>query len=552
MKLRGVPLLCLLAACAAPVPRVTGDAPIRIELIAFNDFHGHLDPPGTPTRVPGAAGEPDVQLSTGGVAWLAGEVEALRRAHPASVVVAAGDLIGGSPLTSSLLKHEPSIDALSAAGLEFTSVGNHEFDRGAAELQRLARRAGFQYLAANVRVKATGKLLFPAWARKRVAVPGRGAIDIAFVGAVLHTTPELVGRGATAGLEFLDEAESVNRAVAEVHAAGIETIVLLIHEGGFTSSTRFDDADCPDFRGPILDIVDRLDPAIDVVVSGHTHRTYICRRNGRLVTSAGVEGRFITDIALTIDPLTHDVREASAHQLPVINDALPNPLAAQYPAVRPDAALLARVAQWNATVATQAQRPLGSITAPLTRVPDANGETRLGDVVADAELRATAPPDKGGAQLAFVNNGGLRADLAATDGKVSYANAFGVHPFGNIMVTMTLTGAEIDTALETQWQGAGSLLQVSNGLTYRWRASAAPGAKIMPGDILLNGVPLAPEATYRVTVSDFLGGGGDGYLVFKQGRERVPGPSDLEVLQQYLAAHSPLPPPEAGRIVRLP
>ncbi len=261
MKLRGVPLLCLLAACATPAPRITGDEPIRIELIAFNDFHGHLDPPGTPTRVPGdQAGAPDALLSTGGVAWFAGAVAALRREHPVSVVVAAGDLIGGSPLTSSLLKHEPSIDALGAAGLEFTSVGNHEFDRGVVELQRLAQRAGFKYLAANVRVKATGKLLFPAWARKRVAIPGRGGIDIAFIGAVLRTTPELVGREATAGLEFLDEAESVNRAVAEIRAAGIETIVLLIHEGGFTSSTRFDDATCPDFRGPILDIVDKLDP----------------------------------------------------------------------------------------------------------------------------------------------------------------------------------------------------------------------------------------------------------------------------------------------------
>ncbi len=125
MKLRGLSLLCVLTACVAPAPRVAGDAPIRVELIAFNDFHGHLDPPGTPTRLPGATGEPDLQLSTGGVAWLAGEVQALRREHPASVVVAAGDLIGGSPLTSSLLKHEPSIDALSAAGLEFTSVGNH-------------------------------------------------------------------------------------------------------------------------------------------------------------------------------------------------------------------------------------------------------------------------------------------------------------------------------------------------------------------------------------------------------------------------------------------
>ncbi len=550
---RGLLVLCLLAGCAAPAPRITGSAPVTIGLIAFNDFHGHLDPPGSATRVPAAtAGAPDLQLPTGGVAWLAGTVQALRRGYPASVVVAAGDLIGGSPLTSSLLKHEPSIDALGAAGLEFTSVGNHEFDRGVAELQRLAGRASFRYLAANVRVKATGALLFPAWARKRVVIPGRGSIDIAFIGAVLRSTPELVNAQAVAGLEFLDEVESVNQVVGAIRAAGIETIVLLIHEGGFTSSTRFDDASCPDFQGPILGIVDRLDPAIDLVVSGHTHRTYICRRNGRLVTSAGQEGRFLTDIALTIDPVTHDLQAAQARQLPVINDTRPNPLAAEYPGAPADAVLRAQVVGWDALVATQARRSLGRVAVPLTRRPDAAGETTLGDVVADAQLQATAAPDKGGAQIAFVNNGGLRADLSAPDGEVSYASAFNVHPFGNILVTLTLSGAQIDTALETQWQGAGSLLQVSGGLKFRWHAGAPAGGKIAPGDILLDGKPLAPDGLYRVTVSDFLAGGGDGYAVLKQGRDRLNGPPDLEALERYLETHSPVAPPATGRITKLP
>lgn len=544
--------LLLLVACTTQPPRLAGSEPVTVKLIAFNDFHGFLDPPASPTRLPATAGQPEMQLPTGGVAWLSGQVHALRHDNPASIVVAAGDLFGGSPLTSSLLKHEPSVDALDEAGLEFTSVGNHEFDRGVPELLRLARRAHFQYLAANVRVKDTGKLLFPAWARKRVVIPGRGSIDIAFVGAVLRGVPEIVSANAVTSLEFLDEAESVNKAVAEIRAAGIRTIVLLIHEGGFADAPRFDDTSCPDFHGPILDIVDRLDPAIDVVVSGHTHRTYICRRNGRLVTSAGLEGRYLTDIDLTVDPASHDVLRATARQVPVINDTLPNPLAAQYPGAPADPVLQARLQRWDAAVAVQGKQPVGSIAAPLIRRPNADGESTLGETVADAQLQATAAPDRGGAQIAIVNSTGLRSDLNAPDGKVSYEGAFDVLPFGNLLVTMTLTGAQIDAVLETQWQGAGSLLQVSKGLQYRWHEGAPAGAKIAPGDILLNGEPLQPAASYRVTVNDFLANGGNGYVVLKEGRDRLPGPTDLEALQEYLAVHSPLPPPQAGRIVRLP
>jgi 5'-nucleotidase len=522
-----------------------------VKLIAFNDFHGHLQSPGSTTRLP-VEGGAELQLPTGGVAWLAGQIAALKKQNPRSAVVAAGDLIGASPLISSLLDHEPTMAALTAAGLEFSAVGNHEFDRGVAELLRLQKLAGFQYLAANVRYQSTGKLLFPAWGSKRLKLPGGRSIRIAFVGAVLRDTPSIVTGNAVAGLEFFDEADSVNAVVREIRAAGIEAIVMLVHEGGFTDQARFDDLTCPGFRGPIIGIVDRLDPAIDLIISAHTHRPYICRRNGRLVTSAGQEGRILTDIDLTVDAGSGDVVAAQARQVAVMNDTRPNPDPAAFPLAAPDPRLQRRVAGWAATIAPLANRAVGSIRGELNRRPNAAGETTLGDVITDAQLASTTAAASGGAQLAITNNGGLRADLNSPDGRVTHEHAFAVHPFGNHLVTITLTGSEIDALLEKQWQGAGSLLQVSAGFHYRWSAAGAPGERVAPGDILLNGQPIAPDGLYRVTTSDFLADGGDGYAVLKQGRDRTVGPSDVEALETYLHLHSPVAPPATARITKLP
>jgi len=552
-RLRRLLLIILLLAgsCVAPSPRSAPEA-VAVKLVAFNDFHGHLEPPRTPTRLPAIESQAESELSTGGVAWLAGQIDAFRGSAERVAVVAAGDLIGGSPLISSLLNHESTLSALGETGLEFSAVGNHEFDRGVAELLRLQALGNFQYLGANVRYREGGKTVFPAWRVKQWPREDGGTVKVAFIGAVLESTPALVHAAGIRDVEFIDEAQAVNAAVREVRAAGIEAIVLLIHEGGFIDSTRFDDLDCPGFRGPILDIVDRLDPAVDVVVSGHTHRTYVCRYGGRLVTSAGQEGRFLTEIDLTLDAATGDVRYAVARQWPVINDRRPNPLSAEYAVAIPDASLLARVAAWSQSIAPLARREIGRITVPLTRRQNAHGETLLGDVVADAQLAATAAPEEGGAQMAIVNNGGLRADLDAPDGSVSYEQVFGVHPFGNHLVTLTLTGAEIDTLLETQWQGAGSLLQVSAGLQFRWHASAPPGQRIAADDILLHGQPLSPQGQYRVTVSDFLAGGGDGYAVLRNGRDAVTGVLDAEALEKYVARPAPLAAPATGRILKLP
>ena len=540
-----------LAGCQSSPP--AAGLPVHLQLLAFNDFHGNVEPPLTPTRLPAdAVGAPELQLPTGGAAWLSGLVHALRKENPATVVVAAGDLIGASPLLTALLKQEPAIEALNQVGLQYSSVGNHEFDRGVAELQRMASLAKFRYLAANVIVRSTGATLFPAWARAHVRVAGGQFVDVAFVGAVLHDTPSIVSGNAVAPLEFRDEAESINAAVREIRAAGIETIIVLIHEGGFVSTARFDEPGCPEFRGAILSIVERLDPAVDVVISGHTHRTYICQHAGRLVTSAGNEGRFLTAIDLSIDPSTKDVVQSAARQLPVINDTRPNPLSAQYPQSPPDRTLGERIARWHASVATLSERRVGHLEGELTRRPNAAGETSLGQLVADAQLEATAAPDHGAAQIAFVNNGGLRADLVPKDGGVTHADVFAVHPFGNVLVTVSLTGRQIDQLLETQWTHAGSLLQVSNGFSYRWSASAMPGERVAMGDIRLHGVPLQPDAVYRVTLNDFLVNGGDGYTVLQDSTERLTGDIDVDMLERYLVAHVVRSTPAGGRIERVP
>jgi 5'-nucleotidase len=517
--------------------------PVTVKLIAFNDFHGALNPTGP----------------NGGVAWLAGRIGQLKAQNPLNAVVAAGDLIGASPMESALFHDEPSIEALNVAGLEFSSVGNHEFDDGVAELKRMQAGgcaadapekschghqftgARFQYLAANVIDTASGKPLFPAFALKTFDLGSGRRLKIGFIGAVLRSVPDLVMREAVRTLTFTDEATAVNAAVPALRAQGADVIVLLIHEGGLPSAKAVDDTTCPDFKGGILPILERLDPAVSVVISGHTHRTYICRRNGRLVTSAGLQGRYLTDVELQIDPSSRRLIDASATQIAVTNDGGPS-----------NAAVQAIADAYTTAAAPFAQRAVAESREDITRVASAAGESALGDLVADAHLAATSAAASGGAQLAFMNASGIRTDLRPQDGRISYGAITAVHPFGNALVTLTLTGAQIHELLEEQWTSAAvvgsGMLQVSAGFTYEWRADGAPGAKVDPASIRLNGATVEPTERYRVTVNEFLAGGSDGFKVFADGTDRLRGVLDSEALERYLAEHSPVSAPRLARI----
>jgi 5'-nucleotidase len=560
-----LPVAAMLAACttgtapaadasaAAPRPAAArAAAPVHVKVLAINDFHGHLKPPPGGIRIKDPADPAKtVQIAAGGAEHLATAVAERKRKNPNHVFVAAGDLIGASPLISALFRDEPTVESLSMMGLEIAAVGNHEFDRGSAELLRLQRGgchpadgckgpqpfagAKFQYLAASTVDERTGATLFPPYVVKRFE-----GIPVAFIGLTLKDTPSIVVPAGVAGLKFLDEAQTVNALVPELKRRGIEAIVLLIHEGGFPTG---DYNECPGISGPIVGIVGKLDRAVDVVVSGHTHRAYNCRIDGRLVTSADKFGTLVTEIDLVLDPKTGDVAEARADNLVVRNDRFAK-----------DAAQTQLIAVYEQLAAPLARRVVGRVGAPLPREELASGEIPLGRVIADAQLAATRAPAAGGARLALMNPGGIRAALQPGEGgAVRYEDLFAVQPFYNNLVTLTLSGAQIVQLLEQQWlnQPRPRVLQVSRGFAYAWDAAKPAGARVVPGSVTLDGRALDPAADYRVTVNSFLAAGGDNFSVLKEGRDARTGVMDVDAFEAWVASGGVTAPPADERIRRV-
>jgi len=545
----------VLLAAALGVVGIVSAAPatVNVQLLAVNDFHGNLQPPSGSSGRVGA-------INAGGVEYLATHIDTLRATNPNTVVVSAGDMIGASPLLSALFHDEPTIEAFNQIGIDYNAVGNHEFDEGVAELMRMQNGgchpvdgcldgddfagANFQFLAANVVRKDNGKTIFPAYKMRSFA----GA-KVAFIGMTLEGTPNIVTPSGVAGVEFRDEAETVNGLVPRLREKGIETIVVLIHEGG--SPAAFDINGCSGISGPIVDIVNNLDDEVDVVISGHTHQPYNCSIDGKLVTSAYSFGRLVTDVDLTINRSTGEVVSMSANNVIMTRDV---PL---------DPVQTALIAKYDAISAPLRNRVIGSITADITRANNAAGESALGDVIADAQLYQTAPVGFGEAVVAFMNPGGIRTDLVYSQtsggelpGQVTYGESFNVQPFGNSLVTMTLTGAQIDTLLEQQFAGCGftsnRILQVSAGFTYTWSASGAACNKVNSATIMINGVPVSSSAIYRVTVNSFLADGGDSFPVLKDGTNRLGGAVDTDALEVYFTAFSPVAPGPQNRITQVP
>ena len=523
-----------LAACTTTPPRAT--QPVSVKVLAINDFHGNLKPPRGGIRVKDPAdASKTIDLPAGGAEHLATAVAELRAKNPNHIFVAAGDLIGASPLLSALFRDEPTIDSLGMMGLEVTAVGNHEFDRGTAELLRMQKGgchpgdgckgpqpfkgASFKYLAASTIDERSGQTIFPAYHVKHFE-----GIPVAFIGLTLKDTPNIVVPSGVAGLRFDDEATTVNRLVPELKRQGIEAIVVLIHEGGFPTGEY---NQCPGISGPIVDIVNKLDKAVDLVVSGHTHRAYNCRIDGRLVTSADKYGTLISEIDLVLDPKSGDVTQARADNVIVRTDRFAK-----------DAAQTRLIEVYEQLSAPLAKRVVGRIAAPLTRDESPAGESAVGQAVADAQLAATRAAADGGAQIALMNPGGLRANLtAAADGAVRYEDLFAVQPFYNNLVTLTLTGAQILQVLEQQWlnQPRPRVLQVSKGFAYAWDNAKPAGQRVVAGSVMLDGRPLDAAASYRVTVNSFLAAGGDNFGAFKQGRDVRTGMMDVDAFEQFIA-----------------
>lgn len=566
-----------LSGCATTTELAPAAGPVEIKLIAFNDFHGNLQPPRRTVKAPSPAGE--VQVPAGGVAYLAAAIDALRAENPNHLVVSAGDMIGASPLVSNLFLDEPTIAAMNLIDIDYNAVGNHEFDRGRAELLRIRhggcekhtvrepcavephKGAGFDFLAANT-LTEDGTPLFPAYGIRSFG-SGAGEVKVGVIGMTLEGTPTVVTPAGVAGLAFRDEAETANALIPRLKAEGVDAIVVLIHQGA-ESAAGFGGDGCEKLSGDLLPILDALDPEVDLVVSGHTHRAYVCdyaRVNPEkpfLVTSAGDYGTMLTDISLTIDPAKGDVVAKRAENLIVQGEghgSSSGEIATTdaYPVYVADAEVAALVERYVAAAEPLAARMVGKLTGPAPRTKNDAGESPLGALVADAQLAATSGPGTSGAEIALMNPGGVRADLIpAADGSVTYGQLFAVQPFGNALVVKSFTGRQLRAILEQQFaSGSNSvekpmILQPSRGFSFGYDLSKPAGQRVVA--VTLNGRPLEDDRLYRVATNGFLASGGDNFTLLREGTDQVGGPQDLDALEAYIAANSPLTPPEANRI----
>ncbi|MCZ2829534.1 bifunctional metallophosphatase/5'-nucleotidase [Modestobacter sp. VKM Ac-2986] len=600
------------AAAAAVVP----DVPVQ--LMTFNDFHGRINQPGGndgKATLPGADGAygtaDDESIAVGGAASLAAHVARTREqfvtdggSADGSLLIGLGDLVGASPFESAAVRDESTLEVMNALGVAVSVVGNHEFDRGTDELRRISgvtdgvstddvtacegvevgvtgcftdstgepfAGTDFPYLAANVVDKGTREPILPPYA----VVEAGGGRSIAFVGVVTDSTPTIVSPTGIADVDFLDEAESINRYVPELQAQGVEAIVALVHEGG--DNTGEDGADpngCDELTGSVVDINAATDAAVDLIVSAHSHQGYNCMLTDpagqpRLVTQAEYYGRMITDVRLVLDGETGDVdrlcADYRAQSTYNVRDA-------------EDAGIAGIVEHWTDLAAEEGDRVVGSATEAIARPgglvdtdndpstppvfrDDRTAESGLGNLVAQAQLESVqGDPAYGDPVIAFMNPGGLRADIEAGD--VTYADLFNVQPFSNTVNTTTLTGADVRGVLEQQFQqvspgattGNGPRnstlrLGTSEGLSYRYDLSKPYGQRIDPTSITVLGQPLDLTAEYRVAANSFIIGGGDGFTAFTNGDERgigpVSGPVDVDSAVAYFETNSPVPEPAA-------
>jgi 5'-nucleotidase len=540
--------LACLAAPAQAKPKKKPKPPLKVQLLSVNDFHGHLDGSQYISRT----GDPLDRVPAGGAEYLASNLRKLRSRMRHTVFVAAGDLIGGSPLLSSLFHDEPSIEMFNKLGLWVSSVGNHEFDEGQAELLRMQRGgchpedgcrdgngfagAKFRYLAANVTRKRDGKPFFPPYAIRRIQ-----GVKIGFIGETTKMTPRMISPTASEGLRFRDEAQTANHYARILTKKGVRAIVLLLHEGGRPAKgmEEFSPNACPK-------IVHQTSPAVDLFLTGHSHVPYNCVIGGRRVTSAGAFGRLITRVKLQLSRQTGEVQHVDAYNWVVGQDVSPAP------------DMTAMLAHYDRVAGPVIGRFVGRMARSAGRGRDWSGESRVGNLVADAQREAT------GAAAAFVNNGMIRAGLPR--GEITYGRAFTSQPFGTTLVTLTLSGSQIHELLRQQWCGRQyqNVLMVSSTVSYTWSHAAA---KLLTGapcdkssadpisDLRINGVPVQPWMAFRVTVNSSVGGGGGGFGVLHTGTDPVDGGDDVDALAGYLSSSltgPPVEPPARDRITRVP
>ncbi len=542
------------AAFATPGSAHPSGKPFPVRVISFNDLHGNLEPPtGSSGRTIDDTG---ATVDAGGIAYLAAHLKQQRAAAADSFVVSAGDNIGASPLISAAFHDEPTIAALNQLGLTASAVGNHELDEGYTELKRIQlggchpvdgcqyvtpyKGARFPFLGANITLKRNGLPAVLPFTIKTV-----NGVPIGIIGITLEDLPSVVTAEGIASLKFGDEVQAINRTANLLDRFGIKAQIVVMHQGDSIAPGSPPNS-CRVVPGIAQTIAQAATPKVDAFFAGHSHQQYNCsvndpNGNPRPIVQASSFGRVLSVVDLTINPRTRDVvrSETKANNVVVTRT------------ITPDPAMAALVEDAKERIAPVANRPIGTVTADLNRIAAPSGETALGDVIADAQLAATSAS---GAQIAMTNPGGIRTDITYAgspagegDGVVTYGEAFSVQPFSNILQTMTLTGAQLDAVLEQQRTAARSItLQVSANLHFTITPSNAFGDQV--SNITIDGVPVDPGTDYRVTVNNFLGGGGDGFTGFRDGTNVVNGSDDLVAFAAYLTANSPVSPPALNRI----
>lgn len=515
-RLRMIPLLValLLAPLLTGFQPAKGPKPIPVQILGVNDFHGQLN-------VTSKVDDRDV----GRADYLASYVNKYRKQNPHTFLVHAGDMVGASPPVSSLLMDEPTINILNKMRFDVGTVGNHEFDRGVKEMQRLIHGgyhketgyfagANFPYTAANVIDEKTKKPILPPHVIKRVQ-----GVPIAFIGVVTKDTPTVVTPSGVKGVEFIDEAEAINREVAKLKKKKVRAIVILAHEGGIQDSTT------GDVNGRIADIAKKVDDEVDVIISGHSHTRINGMIDGKLVVQSNSYGRALSKINLSLDRRSRDILSKEAEIIDTYHQGM-----------KPDRQITKMIQKYEKQVAPIINRKVGEAAHTLTRQQNTHGESALGNLIADAQ-RWKMETD-----IAFMNPGGIRHDIAAGD--VTWGDLYNVQPFNNDLVTLKLTGDQIRRLLNQQWQeGYTRMLQIS-GLTYTWDGSKPVGERIVELH-KSDGTPIEADAVYTVTVNAFLADGGDNFTVLTEGTDRVVGPVDLDALVDYVKE---LPQPFSAQI----
>lgn len=492
---------------------------LDVQLLGVNDFHGQIDI----TR--NVAGEP-----VGRADYLASYLKMRERENPNTLLVHAGDMVGASSPTSALLQDEPTVEIMNNMGFDVGTLGNHEFDEGVNEMMRLIKggtheKTGyfkgtdFPYVVANVIDKETKKNILPPYVIKKVK-----GVNIGFIGVVFSDTPDIVIPSGTAGVEFIDEAEAINKAAKSLKKKGVKSIVVLAHNPVEQTASG-------EVSGELVDMANKVDDEVDVMFGAHNHRNVNAVVDNKLLVQAFSYGTAFADVDLKIDRRTEDVVKSKAEVVSVVQNG-----------IKPDLRITKIIKQAEDQVAPIINEVVGKTDQLLSGTEAYNGESELGNVIADSMTEET------GTDFAFMNPGGIRDVI--NPGEVTWGELFNVQPFGNDLVTMTLTGAQIKELFESQWATEKEKMLQISGLKATFDLSKPVGDRTV-SMVKNDGTPIEAEQEYTVTVNNFMAGGGDGYTVLLEGKNPTVSVTDLEALVNYFKNRDTVSAQIEGRITKV-